>query len=162
MDVRLREAIGLVRQALDDDPAGIVIGDLRPPNPDIEVVESPLSGYFEFLRECDGARCGVIDLWSYGELSENQFRVAHLANEADRWICVGQLLYEPLAIDRQCGEIRRFRQDPPPDTEGRDFGLAAEFLRRCVFGPGYLDLVPDPATDGWCILLRRLGLLDSI
>jgi hypothetical protein len=102
----------------------------------------------------------VIDLWSYDELSGNQFRVAHLGDEASKWLCVGQLLYDPLAINKETAKIHQFRQDPPPDTEGRDLGTAMEFVDRDVFGPGYPRLVPDPGADRWCILLRHLGLLN--
>jgi hypothetical protein len=160
MNDQLRQTIQNVRVALEADPAGIIVGELRAPNSSVEIPDGPLAGYFGFLAECDGARCGAIDLWSLEELSDNQFRIAHLFAAARQWLCIGQLLYEPLAVERESGELRLFCQGPPPDFRGTEFGTVTQFLIHNVFGPGYPRLIPNPESDRWCALLARLGLLD--
>jgi len=158
MNDQLKQTIQRVRAVLEADPAGIVIGELRAGNPGIEIPVGPLAEYYEFLAECDGARCGAIDFWSLDELPGNQFRVGHLPG-AGKWLCVGQLLYEPLVINRANGRLWLFRQGPPPDTEGAELGAFGRFLSHDVFGLGYPHLVPHPEADRWCALLGRLALL---
>ena len=61
-----------------------------------------LTEYISFLRECNGGRFGIVDLWSYGELPNKQFRIGKYK---DSWLEIGQILYEPLLINKKVGKL---------------------------------------------------------
>ncbi|WP_143536095.1 hypothetical protein [Saccharibacillus sp. O23] len=113
--------------------------------------------YREMLDLFDGARCGAIDLWSYADLPQHQFRVSDVEGGPNAWIEIGQVLYEPLLLNRENGSIYLL------NTDRDDLCLLASnlqsFLKNDIFGSGYAKLVPDHEHDGWYLFLHEMGLV---
>lgn len=158
MNHNLKNIILTVRRSLKSDQNGIIIGELGEKNLMINNDNSILEEYFDFLRECDGARCGSIDFWSFKELSLHQYRIVNLATEGKCWIEIGQILYEPLVINKIDGKVYRFYQNQSIDKR-ECFGDFDNFLLNYVFGEKYSQIVPDTHDDDWYQFLRKLDLI---
>jgi hypothetical protein len=156
IEEELWHRVRLIRTALEGRRDGLVTGDVPDGNNSVQVPDGPLEDYYGFLRGCDGPRCGDIDIWTYSDLENQQFRIAHLENEG-KLLCIGQLLYDPLTVEQSTGLVRLFAQEPG-DEAGESLGRVEYFFRHCVFGEGYGKLVPDPDEDSWYRLLIELGL----
>jgi hypothetical protein len=159
MNAQLAKKLAEVRQALSDDPDGFVAGDLRPGNTAALKRTNPSwRPYFEFLAVCDGGRFGAVDLWSLEELSAQQERAEDLPGGRAQWLCIGQLLYEPLALEAGSDVVRLF---PPGEEQGGGtaYGALDAFLERHLLGTaGYAELVPDADQEDWYRFLSRRGM----
>lgn len=157
MNEKIKKKIALVRERLEGDPGGLVAGELRPGRPDIAVSPDGSATYYEFLSEANGARCGSIDLWSAEEIPGKQFMTVALPGGGDRWLSIGQVVYEPLVIDRKTGDVAIFQQGPPMGLPGAEQGDLDRFLDESVFGPRYAEIIPDSHDEEWFQILQELG-----
>ncbi|MGG3283320.1 hypothetical protein [Paenibacillus solani] len=124
---------------------------------DIKLDKDYLKQYFEFLTESDGARFGAVDLWSFEELPSHQFRVTEFFGGTEKWFEVGQVLYEPLVIEKSSGQVYCFFQGHPARV-GQTLGDFNLFLLNYVFGRKYEELVPNVQSEEWYQFLKRIGL----
>ncbi len=157
----LVQKIRQVRDALSANPAGPVIGDL-PGGPAPSALKAAggaakLGAYAEFLEQADGARCGSVDFWSLGELDGNQYRLDGIADPATH-LCVGQVLYEPLLIEKSSGNTF-VAHHLTEELQPTPLGPFADFLDADVFGPRYPSLVDGGEQDEWFLLLTELRLV---
>lgn len=142
MNERLKDRIHQLRARLARGSAGIVAGEIRPPNPS---AGTGVENWDQFLAEADGGRFGSIDIWSLDELDKNQFYAIDMPGGQRAWLVVGQILYEPVAVSRKTGEVVLH----PQNGKVRDLGDTDQFLTHVVFGDGYVDVIPDGYQDEW-------------
>lgn len=160
MNDKLKKIIKIVKSELRKEPSAIVIGKLcdgarnKLPNDNSNIQE-----YYDFLGECDGARCGSIDFWSFEMLLKNHYRVSEIPDGEDNWVCIGQILYEPIVISKIDGNVYRFYQGHETDTEADCFGSFDEFLMRYVFGDKYAEIIPDASEEEWYQFLKKIYLV---
>ena len=160
MNDKLKGIIKLIKTELEKEPAAIIIGNLADGiqskvfSDDLNIGE-----YYEFLRECNGARCGAIDLWSFEELLKNQYRVSEIPGGKDNWVCIGQILYEPTVINKADGNVYRFYQGHETNISADCFGNFDEFFMRYVFGDKYAKIIPDADEEEWYQFLKKIGLV---
>lgn len=157
MNELLKITIEKVKEDFISEPDSIIYGELNDGNKSICSNEGPLKEYFDFLRICDGARFGAIDLWSYGELPLHQTRISDFSGGPEKWIEVGQILYEPLVIEKESGFVYCFYQGHPAKT-GQTLGEFDCFMLNYVFGKKYKELIPDSHLEDWYQYLERVGL----
>lgn len=159
MNDHLKNILNRVRERLESNPKGIVIGQIRNScnDPGIEDRNSVLAEYIEFLKECDGASFGEIDIFSLSELSRNQFYVETLKGGKEDWLFIGLILYEPIVINKTSGNVYRLYRDVITSTPEESFGSFNNFLVEFALGQKYLDIVPVDHEDEWMSFLRRLN-----
>lgn len=157
MNDKLRGIIRLTKDELGKDPSSILFGQLEDGLLDKgEDNGSAIRPYYDFLRECNGARCGSIDLWSDELLSGIQFRVTDMPGGADKWLCIGQILYEPVVMNKADGMVYRFYQGAETEGPADCFGILDEFLIEYVFGTRYADIIPNADDEEWYQLIKKL------
>lgn len=150
------ESLEKMRQVISEEPDGIVAGDIPAGCQDeLADLQSKWNSFAEFLKLADGATLGSVDLWSHDHLPEQQYPVIDFPAGAARWLVVGQLLYEPLALEANTGALWLFRRNGP--NEGEPLGSFDEFLLR-LLSEGYADVVADGAEDECWDLLAKAGL----
>lgn len=146
--------INLAKQKLKEKSQSILFGDLADGESSIpDNLNFPI--YCEFLKACNGARCGDIDLWSINDLLQNQFYIVGMDGGKDEWLCIGQVLYEPLMLNKQDGIVYLFRKDELDNTPIFCFESFSELIENYVFGEGYKDIVPNAENDEWYIFLEE-------
>ncbi len=155
MNVELQHRITLIRTALENDSDGITVGDLPPGTLSVPPQLLDLPSYCAFVRETNGARFGGVDFWTVEDLERNQYLVDELPSGRNRWICIGQVLYQPLLLSRQTEQVHLMDLENP-DGLGRSFGSLDDFLSLLV-GSGY-EGVLDVRDDVWADMLARLQL----
>lgn len=159
MNDKLKEIIHTVKLELSKDPSLILIGKLHDGSENAGENENHnIQHYYDFLKESNGARCGSIDFWSAELLKKNQYRVLDIPGGENEWICIGQILYEPLVLNKNDFKIYRFYQGCEDVVQGDCFGDFDYFMLNYVFGTKYLDIVPNAEDDGWFQLLKKLFL----
>ena len=146
MTPELRERIRKARQALETaDPT---IGFLAPPSLRQSFpAEVPLS-YQQFLREVDGAACGVVMLYESDGLLNHQVDAKALSGGRSRWFCFGAVEDYPLVMDRRSGAVHLVSEEGDVD-EDQSLGDLDYFLLTSVLGPEYADFVMSPEEDPW-------------
>ena len=155
MDIKIVKMLDIAKDKLNLDLTSIVYGELSKGNSSIINENEKLNEYFEFLKHCDGARFGGIDLWSYEELPSNQYRCADLC-KGEQLLEIGQILYEPLVINKINGEVGYLSQDKPNEIKYR-FGSFNNFLINYVFGIKYSEIIPDSHEDNWFDFIQTLN-----
>ena len=154
MNSLLRAKIRAARRALDEvaDPS---IGFLAHPSTHRTFpAEIPLT-YQEFLREADGAACGVVLLFESDDILKSQMPAKALPGGRQRWFCIGSVEEAPLVIDIRLNAV--YRLDPESAFDPDDsLGDLVHFLITYVFGADYQEFVPDPSDDPWLRLLQGL------
>ena len=85
-------------------PDAILIGEIPEGAENIppEVLQLIAPAHCAFLKLCNGGSFGDIILWSTEELLDNQYRVPA---DQSSWYEIGQLLYEPLFLDKQTQHV---------------------------------------------------------
>ncbi len=157
MNNRLKEKIEKVRLELQNESFAIIIGKL---NEGINCSENiALNSYYKFLNVCNGGRCGAIDLWSDELLFSNQYRVVELVGGEEKWLCIGQILYEPLVMELNTEEVYLFYQGCENEIEGKCFGKLDDFLEDYVFGRKYAKIIPNADEDKWYIFLEKIKVV---
>ncbi len=157
MDKPLYDLITKLKVTLEAEPDSIIYGELGEGRPNLEMKDTALELYLEFLKKFDGARCRVIDLWSFETLTSHQYRIAGFMGEPDEWLEVGQILYEPLVINKNSGHIYYFTQNHQEVWTKGDLGDFNHFLCHYVFGLKYKEIVPDVYRDDWYSLLEKIN-----
>ena len=99
-----------------------------------------------FLKLCNGGSFGDIILWSTEELPDNQYRVP--ANQSS-WYEIGQLLYEPLFLDKHTQHVI-FPADSYDGIEEIDVNFDT-FVKEYIFGSKYKEKIIGYANadDDW-------------
>lgn len=157
MNNELCKKISKARYELSKDVSSVIFGELN----DGVVCDENLriKPYCDFLNVCNGASCGDIDLWSNEDIGQNQFRVTDLDGGSEKWVCIGQILYEPLVINLDSEEVYLFYQGHEKEIEGKCFGKFDDFLMEYVFGEKYAEIIPDVQDDEWYSFLRRINFV---
>lgn len=157
VDKHLYDLITKVKVTLEAEPDSIIYGELGAGRSDLEMKDTALQSYLEFLKQFNGARCGAIDLWSFETLSSHQYRIADIRGGPDQWLEIGQILYEPLVINKYSGHIYYCKQDHQEVWTKKDLGDFNHFLCHYVFGLKYEEIVPDVHQDEWYSLLDKIN-----
>ncbi len=158
MNNKLVEIIQTIKVELNENPNGLVIGKIRDGlTTELEICNN-IQSYYDFLKVCDGARCGSIDFFGSDILLKYQFMVETIPGGQDNWFYIGQILYEPVVINKIDSKVYRFYRDNEDDSSGECFGYLDEFLMDYVFGKKYSEIIPDAENDEWYQLLQKLKL----
>jgi len=123
-----------------------------------EINTLKLGEYYNLLRLTNGARCGDIDLWSYSELEKNQFVLSNIQDEKESWLSIGQILYEPLIINRFNGNVYKYIVD---EDSMICFGKFNFFLKNSVLGSGYCNIIRNSENDDWFLFLKKNGIISD-
>ena len=117
-----------------------------------EVLDWGAPAYTAFLKLCNGGSFGDIILWSVEELLDNQYRVP---SEQPSWCEIGQLLYEPLFLDKDTQHVL-FPADSYEGIEEIDVDFDT-FVREYIFGHKYKEKIIgyDNADDDWSGFLKE-------
>ena len=85
-------------------PDAILIGEIPKGAENIspEVLQLIAPAHCAFLKLCNGGSFGDIILWSVEELLDNQY---HIPQDQPSWYEIGQLLYEPLFLDKHTQHV---------------------------------------------------------
>lgn len=157
MNNKLRTKIEKVYVELQQEPCAPIIGKL---NEGIYSINKSIPKvYSDFLKVCNGGRCGAIDLWSNELILNNQYRVTELVGGNENWFCIGQVLYEPLVVKLDTEDIYLFYQGCENEIEGKCFGIFDTFLNDYVFGKKYAEIIPDAEKEEWYIFLNKMNLI---
>ncbi|MFC3885513.1 hypothetical protein ACFOU2_19365 [Bacillus songklensis] len=78
MNSKLKLILGKVKEQIKEAPQSILYGDFNDGAPAMKKDNPALNEYMDFLSECNGARFGAIDFWSFDELPSHQYRVEGL------------------------------------------------------------------------------------
>lgn len=144
----LEDIINKLKISLKEDPNGIIIGEFNDGITSIKFNSLHLTQYISFLEKTNGARCGAIDFWSFEELPDNQFRVREFPDVIDRWLEIGQVIYQPLCIDRSSGSLILIK-DEGSLIRFQEFVNLDTFLLNFVFGKKYDEIVPNVEKEEW-------------
>lgn len=160
MNEDITNMIDCLKEALKEDPSTIVFGKLNDGFTGIheEADSLKLGKYYDLLKVTNGARCGDIDLWSYSELERNQYVLSDMQDDKESWLAIGQILYEPLLMNRFDGNVYRLDED---GTTMNGFGELEFFLENIVFGSGYCRVIPDSEQDDWVLFLKKKGIISE-
>ena len=145
------------RNRLASLPDAIIIGEIPEGAENIppEVLQLIAPVHSAFLKLCNGATFGDIILWSVEELLENQYRVP---SEQPSWYEIGQLLYEPLFLDKH-SQCVIFPTDVYEGIEGIEVDFDT-FTREYIFGSKYKEKIIgyDNEDDDWSAFLSNSSI----
>ena len=148
----LETIIAHYRNRLASFPDAILIGEIPEGAESIlpEVLQYITPVHSAFLTLCNGGTFGDIILWSVEELLENQYRVP---TEQPSWYEIGQLLYEPLFLDKHT-QCVIFPTDVYEGIEGIEVDFDT-FVREYIFGSKYKEKIIgyDNEDDDWSTFL---------
>ena len=146
--MNLETIITHYRNRLAALPDAILIGEIPEGAENIfpEVLQLITPAHCAFLKLCNGGSFGDIILWSTEELLDNQYRVP--ANQSS-WYEIGQLLYEPLFLDKHTQHVI-FPADSYEGIEEIDVDFNT-FVSEYIFGNKYKEKIIgyDNAEDDW-------------
>lgn len=161
MNDEIKKIIDCLKEGLKEDSSNIVFGKLNDGIVAVNEVNSLKIGkYSDLLKGTNGARCGDIDLWSYSELERNQYVLSDIQDEKESWLSIGQILYEPLIINRFDGNVYILIMDED-STMMNCFGELDFFLKNYVFGSGYCEIIPNSEEDDWYLFLKMKGIISD-
>lgn len=160
MNEDIAKMMDCLKDALKEDPSTIVFGKLNDGITGIHEEADPLKlgKYYDFLKLTNGARCGDIDLWSYSEVEHNQYVLSDIEDDKESWLSIGQILYEPLIMNRFDGTVYRLDED---GTTMNGYGELEFFLNEVVFGSEYCKVIPDSEQDDWFLFLKKTGIISD-
>ncbi len=129
-------------------PDAILIGEIPEGAENIpsEVLQLIAPAHCAFLKLCNGGSFGDIILWSTEELLDNQYRVPV---DQSSWYEIGQLLYEPLFLDKHTQHVI-FPADSYDGIEEIDVNFDT-FVKEYIFGSKYKEKIIGYANadDDW-------------
>ena len=150
----LETIIAHYRSRLASLPDAILIGEIPEGAESIppEVLQLIAPAHCSFLKLCNGGTFGDIILWSAEELLENQY---HIPAEQPSWYEIGQLLYEPLFLDKHTQYVI-FPADVYEGIEGIEVDFDT-FIREYIFGSKYKEKIIgyDNEDDDWSAFLSN-------
>ena len=149
----LETIIAHYRSRLASLPDAILIGEIPEGAESIppKVLQLIAPAHCSFLKLCNGGTFGDIILWSAEELLENQY---HIPAEQPSWYEIGQLLYEPLFLDKHTQDVI-FPADVYEGIEGIEVDFDT-FIREYIFGSKYKEKIIgyDNEDDDWSVFLN--------
>ena len=155
--MNLQTIITHYRNRLVALPDAILIGEIPEGAENIppEVLQLIAPAHCAFLKLCNGGSFGDIILWSTEELLDNQYRVP--ANQSS-WYEIGQLLYEPLFLDKHT-QHAIFPADSYEGIEEIDVDFNT-FISEYIFGNKYKEKIIgyDNAQDDWSGFLSNSSI----
>ena len=101
-------------------------------------------------------RCGSIDIFGADIIQDYQFMVNNIPGGNDKWLYIGQILYEPVVINKIDSKVYRFFRGNEDINTADCLGLFDEFLLNYVFGDKYAEIVPDAEDDEWYRFLKKI------
>ena len=135
-------------------PDAILIGEIPESAKNIspEVLQLIAPAHCAFLKLCNGGSFGDIILWSTEELLDNQYRVPA---EQPSWYEIGQLLYEPLFLDKDTQHVI-FPADSYEGIEEINIDFNT-FVSEYIFGNKYKEKIIgyNNAEDDWSGFLKE-------
>ena len=138
-------------------PDAILIGEIPEGAENIspEVLQLIAPAHCAFLKLCNSGSFGDIILWSTEELLDNQYRVPA---EQLSWYEIGQLLYEPLFLDKDTQQVI-FPADSYEGIEEIDVDFNT-FVSEYIFGSKYKEKIIgyDNANDDWSVFLNNSSI----
>ena len=153
----LETIIAHYRNRLVSLPDAILIGEIPEGAESIspEVLQYITPVHSAFLKLCNGGSFGDIILWSVEELLENQYSVP---SEQPSWYEIGQLLYEPLFLDKH-SQCVIFPTDVYEGIEGIEVDFDT-FVRDYIFGSKYKEKIIgyDNEDDDWSVFLSNSSI----
>ena len=153
----LETIIAHYRNRLVSLPDAILIGEIPEGAESIspEVLQYITPVHSAFLKLCNGGSFGDIILWSVEELLENQYSVP---SEQPSWYEIGQLLYEPLFLDKH-SQCVIFPTDVYEGIEGIEVDFDT-FVREYIFGSQYKEKIIgyDNEDDDWSAFLSNSSI----
>ena len=153
----LETIIAHYRNRLVSLPDAILIGEIPKGAESIspEVLQYITPVHSAFLKLCNGGSFGDIILWSVEELLENQYSVP---SEQPSWYEIGQLLYEPLFLDKH-SQCVIFPTDVYEGIEGIEVDFDT-FVREYIFGSKYKEKIIgyDNEDDDWSVFLSNSSI----
>ena len=153
----LETIIAHYRNRLASLPDAIIIGEIPEGAENIppEVLQLIAPVHSAFLKLCNGGTFGDIILWSVEELLENQYCVP---SEQPSWYEIGQLLYEPLFLDKH-SQCVIFPTDVYEGIEGIEVDFDT-FTREYIFGSKYKEKIIgyDNEDDDWSVFLSNSSI----
>ena len=145
------------RNRLASLPGAILIGEIPEGAKSIppQMLKYIAPVHSAFFKLCNGGSFGDIILWSVEELLENQYRVP---TEQPSWYEIGQLLYEPLFLDKNTQHII-FPTDVYEGIEGIEVDFDT-FTREYIFGSKYKEKIIgyDNEDDDWSVFLSNSSI----
>ena len=145
------------RNRLATLPDAILIGEIPEgaENMPSEVLQLIAPAHCAFLKLCNGGSFGDIILWSTEELLDNQYRVPA---EQPSWYEIGQLLYEPLFLDKHTQQVI-FPADSYEGIEEINIDFDT-FVKEYIFGNKYKEKVIgyDSEEDDWAVFLSNSSI----
>lgn len=136
---------------------------LPDPVPPARPLDDIPPGYAEFLRLADGATCGTageIRLWSAASVRQQRAIADGLPGGADAWCPIGDVLQNPVCMNRGTGEVWWFGNldivwytDTTLESFTRATGDVETFLDTFVLGAGYRRLVGAGPDDPWLLAI---------
>ncbi len=146
-----------IKMKLNEEKDSIVFADINEGTHNINFSNEPnLIEYQDFIKVCNGARFGSIDLWGLEEIDKNQF---YIEQDIDIWICIGQILYEPVVISKKNGNVYLFNTYNNCIDYDKNFGGFNHFLSNFVLGNQYNEIIPDIQSDEWYIFLKKIEVI---
>lgn len=140
--------INVIRENLAANPEGIISGEIGMSNSNLKLMfPEKWSEFIDFLSVTDGGRFGSIDIWSSEYLMDKQFYATDLPGGRDKWLIIGQILYQPIAMDLDSRLIYIISIDNY--CEMRVIGDFEWFILEVLLGKHYIDVVPDGEQDEW-------------
>ena len=153
----LETIIAHYRNRLVSLPDAILIGEIPEGAESIspEVLQYITPVHSAFVKLCNGGSFGDIILWSVEELLENQYSVP---SEQPSWYEIGQLLYEPLFLDKH-SQCVIFPTDVYEGIEGIEVDFDT-FVREYIFGSKYKEKIIgyDNEDDDWSVFLSNSSI----
>ena len=138
-------------------PDAILIGEIPKGAENIspEVLHLIAPAHCAFLKLCNGGSFGDIILWSTEELPDNQYRVPA---EQPLWYEIGQLLYEPLFLDKHT-QLVIFPADSYEGIEEIDVDFDT-FVSEYILGSKYKEKIIGYANadDDWSVFLNNSSI----
>ena len=138
-------------------PDAILIGEIPKGAENIspEVLQLIAPAHCAFLKLCNGGSFGDIILWSVEELLDNQY---HIPQDQPSWYEIGQLLYEPLFLDKHTQHVI-FPADSYDGIEEIDVDFDT-FVKEYIFGNKYKEKIIgyDNADDDWSVFLNNSSI----
>ncbi|WP_454958924.1 hypothetical protein [Capnocytophaga sputigena] len=138
-------------------PDAILIGEIPEGAENIpsEVLQLIAPAHCAFLKLCNGGSFGDIILWSTEELLDNQYRVPA---DQSSWYEIGQLLYEPLFLDKDTQHVI-FPTDSYEGIEEIDVDFNT-FVSEYIFGNKYKEKIIgyNNDEDDWSVFLNNSSI----
>ncbi|WP_145045845.1 hypothetical protein [Paenibacillus xylanexedens] len=159
MNAIIRQKLNRIKDKLTVMPDSILVGSIGESLSDAQEVAGEIemyTQYIDFIRDFNGATLGEIEIFPLEEAERNQFYVDHLIGGRTNWRFIGNILYEPLVINKNDGNVYRIYRDFDEDHPTESFGCFDEFLMNYALGKKYSSIIPFDSEDQWAKLINTI------